>query len=559
MFNFLRVAAAAPRTKTAQIRLNAEEIIRVVRKAKDLGVKVLLLPKDVITGAGCGDLLHQGALKKAADEALEHITFETRSCGMVLAIGSDMLLYDFPGSGFSFGSQIFLETEARTAEAGRWQKTRDRLLALSQINNAAYIYASNGPMETVTEGVYGGGLLICENGRVLAERPALTFSLDDEPLMIAADIDRDLLSKKTAPVYPNPPQELNGFDFEYSLLKQDITLPLLRPNPRNPFFPDEKKDYPAFCADIFNIQKTALGRRIAHISAKKAIINVSGGLDSALALLALVGAMDLIGRDRRDILALFLPGFGTTERTAANGRLLAGALGVSSREINIMPSCLKHFEDIGLDPAAPGLAYENAQARERTQVAMDIANMEKGIMIGTGNMSEAALGWSTFGGDHLSMYNPNGALTKTAVREVMTWAAETGLFGDNASKVLLDILNTPISPELLPSSNGRTSQLTEEAVGPYELTDFFLYHMIKNRFTPDKIAFLAELAFEGAYTPQTIRHWLRSFIKRFFANQFKRISAPESPAVFGVSLSPRSGFSMPGDAFCEDWLDFVKE
>ncbi|MCL2836784.1 MAG: NAD(+) synthase, partial [Defluviitaleaceae bacterium] len=294
---------------------------------------------------------------------------------------------------------------------------------------------------------------------------------------------------------------------------------------------------------------------ISHTGAERAVINVSGGLDSALALLVTAGAMDLLERARADILALFLPGFGTTRRTTANARLLIQALGADTREIDIKPACLQHFKDIGLDPNNPNVVYENAQARERTQIALDIANMEGGLMVGTGNMSELALGFTTFGGDLLSAYNPNCGLTKTAVREVVKWAAHSELFGTDAAKALLDILNTPISPELLPPSDGKITQITEETVGPYELIDFFLYHMIKNGFAPDKISFLANTAFNGKYTLETINHWLKSFIKRFFANQFKRISAPEGPAVLGISLSPRGGFSMPGDANANCWLE----
>jgi NAD+ synthase (glutamine-hydrolysing) len=256
--------------------------------------------------------------------------------------------------------------------------------------------------------------------------------------------------------------------------------------------------------------------------------------------------MDGLGRGRKDIIGLSLPGFGTTARTKSNAGKLMEALGVSNRLIDITKSCRAHFEDIGLDPEKLGLTYENAQARERTQIAMDVAGMEGGIMIGTGDMSEMALGFTTYNGDHMSMYNPNAGVTKTAMREVIGYAVESGLFGAEAASVLIDILATPVSPELLPP-DGDTPQLTEAFVGPYELHDFFLYHMGKNGFSAEKTSFLAECAFRGAYTPADIARWLEVFISRFVSQQYKRSCMPEGPEALGFSLSPRGGFLIPGD------------
>lgn len=537
-FNFLRVAAASPNTKTADIRHNAAEIIATARDAAARGVKVLILPYHAITGVACGGLYRQHALQHAAKAAIRHIVDETNDLDLLLVSDkSPVVLGDF--GNVRIGTHIVIESGDKTALAGGWRRVRERAVALSEANGGVYVHVSPGSSETVTEGVFGGGLIICERGRILAERP--DFDMGEN--IIIADVDCDLI----AGAWPDEDcDDFRGVRFK----NPGITPPLMRPNPQNPFFPINNADYPAFCADIFAIVSTALARRIGHIRARRAVLNLSGGLDSAMALIGLCGAMDMLGRPRSDILTLSLPGFGTSERTAGNARLLAEAVGAEFREIDITEACLRHFKDIGLDPNDRGIAYENAQARERTQIGMDIANMEGGIMIGTGDMSEAALGWATFGGDHLSMYNPNGGLTKTAIREVMGWAAQTSLLGTAAAAVLTDILNTPISPELLPGA-----QLTEDAIGPYELLDFFLYHMIKNNYTPEKIAFMADQAFASKYPPETIRHWLRGFIKRFFQNQFKRICDAEGPAALDISLSVRSGFSMPGDASATEWLN----
>ena len=280
----------------------------------------------------------------------------------------------------------------------------------------------------------------------------------------------------------------------------------------------------------------------------------SGGLDSTLALLAVVATFDMLGLDRKGITAVTMPGFGTTDRTHDNAVTLMEALGVTIREISIRKACEQHFADIGLDSSDRSTAYENAQARERTQILMDIANMTGGMVIGTGDLSEAALGWATYNGDHMSMYNVNCSIPKSLVRVLVEWVAENDADG-RVRATLHDIVATPVSPELLPAENGEIAQKTEDLVGPYELHDFFIYHFMRNGFTPKKICFLASLAFGGRYSDDTIKHWLKVFLRRFFSQQYKRSAVPDGPKVGSVSLSPRGDWRMPSDAAARVWLD----
>jgi NAD+ synthase (glutamine-hydrolysing) len=312
------------------------------------------------------------------------------------------------------------------------------------------------------------------------------------------------------------------------------------------------------CREVFNIQIAGLAQRLSHTRCTKAVIGISGGLDSTLALLATVATFDLLGLDRKGIESITMPGFGTSDRTYANALTLMRELGVTMREISIRAACEQHFKDIGISADDRGAAYENSQARERTQILMDIANAVGGLVIGTGDLSEAALGWATYNGDHMSMYNVNCSIPKTLVRALVEWAADNDT-NERVRATLKDIVATPVSPELLPATEqGEIAQKTEEVVGPYELHDFFIYHFIRNGFSPRKIALLAERAFRGTYSREEIRHWLTLFLRRFFSQQFKRSAAPDGPKVGSVSLSARGDWRMPSDAVAAEWLREVE-
>ena len=314
----------------------------------------------------------------------------------------------------------------------------------------------------------------------------------------------------------------------------------------HPFAPETDLD--RRCREILDIQATGLAKRLSHIGCKTAIIGISGGLDSTLALLVTAMAYEKLGWSNDRIIGITMPGFGTTTRTKNNATYLMEGLGIASREICIADSCTQHFKDIEHDPSVHDATYENSQARERTQILMDIANQTNGLVVGTGDLSELALGWATYNGDHMSMYGVNAGVPKTLVRGLVKWAAENRF--EAVRDILLDIVDTPISPELLPANEkGEIQQVTEDLVGPYELHDFFIYNFMRNGYSPEKILFLAKKAFEGAYDEETIIKWLRTFIRRFFNQQFKRSCLPDGPAIGSVSLSPRGAWTMPSDAW----------
>jgi NAD+ synthase (glutamine-hydrolysing) len=393
--------------------------------------------------------------------------------------------------------------------------------------------------------VYSGQNLICENGVLLAESKLF------ENCMILSDIDLDLLTHER--------RRMNSFssnlDKEYQTVyfKSHIaSLVLKRPINPYPFVPSNPKQLTERCDTIFAIQAAGLKKRLAHTKGRCAVIGLSGGLDSTLALLVTVRAFDELDWPHKDIIAVTMPCFGTTDRTYQNAKSLAAHLGVTLLDIPISDAVLQHFKDIELDSNDRGAAYENSQARERTQVLMDIANKHGGFVVGTGDLSELALGWATYNGDHMSMYGVNASIPKTLVRHLVRFVAgnETG----ELREVLLDILDTPVSPELLPPENGEISQKTEELVGPYELHDFVLYYVVRLGFKPSKIYRLANIAFEGIYDSATIKKWMLIFYKRFFSQQFKRSCLPDGPKVGSVTLSPRGDWRMPSDAVSDVWI-----
>jgi len=419
---------------------------------------------------------------------------------------------------------------------------------------AAYVYTSAGIGESTTDLVFGGQALIAENGTILAQ--SQRFKKGSQ--LIVQDIDVKRLYH----------ERVNSTSFtqsDFAVASRKIILEpvsfelrkLLRKIDRHPFIPSDSTEYNERCSEIFSIQTTGLAKRMTHTGLKKLVLGISGGLDSTLALLVAGQTVDMLDLPRKNIIAITMPGFGTTGRTYENALNLMKSMGVDCREIDIKASCLQHFRDIGHDPDVYDVTYENVQARERTQILMDIANKEGGLVIGTGDLSEMALGWSTYNGDHMSMYSVNCSIPKTLVKHIVIWFAENAATEETA-RILKSIADTPISPELTPpDKDGEIQQKTEDIIGPYELHDFFLYYMIRYRAEPEKILYLAQIAFENQYDGKTIKKWLKVFYKRFFSQQFKRSCVPDGPKVGTVSLSPRGDWRMPSDASAALWLDQI--
>ena len=412
---------------------------------------------------------------------------------------------------------------------------------------AGYVYTSAGHGESTTDLVFSGNTIIVENGKVLAKGERFSF----EPQLTISEIDVERLraDRMRNSNFFNEREE--DAYFEIDCRKND-------PAPENPDFKLNRKiDQHPFvppvsvrdesCHEIFSIQVAGLAKRWQHTHLDKLVIGISGGLDSTLALLVCVKTADKLGYDRKRILGVTMPGFGTTDRTYNNAIELMKALGITLMEINIKEACLQHFKDIGHDPSIHDVTYENVQARERTQILMDLANKHNGMVVGTGDLSEMALGWSTYNGDHMSMYGVNSGVPKTLVRFLVDWAS--GQLDEKSAAILQDVLHTPVSPELLPGDEkGEIRQKTEDIVGPYELHDFFLYYFVRFGFTPEKIHFLAKNAFSEKYSDETLDKWLKLFLKRFFQQQFKRSCTPDGPKVGSINLSPRGDWRMPSDA-----------
>lgn len=411
----------------------------------------------------------------------------------------------------------------------------------------SYIYSSAGVHESTTDVLFSGHLIISENGTLLKENKR--FQRDNEVIYSDIDLFRlkaermKNLSFRDSARFLNKVPSIVRFEFTDTRIKN-----FDRFVDKHPFVPSSEEERDLRCREIFNIQAASLAKRLEHTHSQKAVIGISGGLDSTLALLVIVKTFELLNLDKKNIVTITMPGFGTTDRTYNNALDLCRELGTDLREINIVKAALQHFEDIGHDKNIHDVTYENVQARERTQILMDLANKERGLLIGTGDLSELALGWCTYNGDHMSMYSVNPSIPKTLVRYLVKYVAQNE---SNAvvSDTLMDILDTPVSPELLPKdSNGEIAQKTEDIVGPYELHDFFLYHFIKHGSTKERIQFLAEHAFKDDYSKEEIKKWLDKFMYRFFTQQFKRSALPDGPKVGSISLSPRGDFRMPSDA-----------
>lgn len=442
------------------------------------------------------------------------------------------------------GANLILNIAAENEIVGSDEYRELQLHAQSGLLQCAYAYCGAGVYESTTDHVFAGATLLCENGKTL--KKGELFRRDTHLTTAVFDLQKvDTLRMKSGAfshsekVYGNdftvvPPMDLSKYD---------------DPVDPDPFLPED----PNWCDTTLAIQTAGLAKRLEHIGAKKMILGVSGGLDSTLALLVAVRTADLLGLPRENVLGITLPGFGTSDRTYQNALSLMKALGVTLREISIADAVRQHFKDIGQEESLHDVTYENSQARERTQILMDLANKENAVLIGTGDLSEIAMGWCTYNGDHMSMYGVNAGIPKTLMRHMVTHVAET--LGGEAGAILKDIVDTPVSPELLPpDGEGKIAQKTEDKIGPYELHDFFLYHFCSFGFSPEKISFLAKKAFAGVYDEETVDKWLKTFLRRFFTSQFKRSCAPDSPQTGPVSLSPRGGLRMPSDSDFALWM-----
>ena len=488
---------------------------------------------------------------------------EITICGQRVRFGSD-LLFDVHGVKFGVeicedlwvpappssdmalaGATLIFNLSATPEILGKHAYLRSLIKQQSARALCGYVYASAGVGESSTDLVFTGNGIIAENGKIIAARER--FVRDARLTVADIDVEHIFNERRRHTSFIN-------LDNRFDVIKIDIAQSeseLEREINPTPFIPSELDEG---CKEAFTIQCSGLAQRLAHIGCKRVVLGISGGLDSTLALLVTAATFDMLGLDRKGIIGVTMPGFGTTDRTYQNALTLMKELGITSREISIRKACEQHFADIGLDANERGAAYENSQARERTQILMDLANLEGGIVIGTGDLSEAALGWATYNGDSMSMYNPNCSIPKTLVRKLVEWCAENDR-NEAVRTTLCDIVDTPVSPELLPAdSEGNIAQKTEDLVGPYSLHDFFIYNFLRNGFSPAKIEYLAQKAFEHDFSKEEIKHWLQVFLRRFFSQQFKRSAMPDGPKVVTVSLSPRGDLRMSSDALVNEWL-----
>ena len=614
----IRVAAITPEARVADVIYNTEAAIRAAKAAAEDGARILILPELCLTGACLGDLYVSEALAKSAEDALVLYIKETAALSLLSVVGlpariggriynaaavvyggkllglvprckiprADLRWQDrifsagetgvrtvsFAGTSVSFGASLLFTCETLpslrmavcmddptryegdatllcvpTAEpiaAGSLALRRNRLAAASK--NRILICANAGAGESGTDLVFAAHSLLAFDGRILNESEPFA-----DGTLLCREVDATLAEQRLRTEAAAYKEETSVF-FALPMEETRITNP-----PRKlSFLPEGEDAKKERFAEILEIQTRGLAARFTRAYAKSGVIGVSGGLDSTLALLIAVRAADLAGMPRERIIAVTMPGFGTTARTKGNAERLCEALGVSLRAIDITAAVRVHFADIGHPEDLLDVVYENAQARERTQILMDIANAEGGLVIGTGDLSELALGFATYNGDHMSMYAPNAGVPKTLMRYLVSHLADLAEAAGNAEEavVLRDVLATPVSPELLPPKDGEIAQCTENIVGPYELHDYFLYHLVRNHFAPDKILRLAKESFKGVYDEETIKGWLKIFLRRFFAQQFKRSCLPDGPRIGSVTFSPRGGFVMPSDASAALWL-----
>ncbi|MCS3059767.1 NAD(+) synthase [Bacteroides salyersiae] len=508
--------------------------------------------------------------------ALQVVEDNVRLCGQIVPMGTN-LLFETSDTTFGIeicedlwstippsstlalqGAEILFNLSADNEGIGKHSYLRSLISQQSARCIAGYVFSSCGFGESTTDVVFAGNGLIYENGSELAHNKR--FSLEEQLVISEIDVERlraerrinttFAASKGTVPSDKKPLRITTEF-------VNSKELNLTRTFDMHPFVP-QGETLNERCEEVFSIQVAGLAQRLVHTGAKTAVIGISGGLDSTLALLVCVRTFDKLELPRKNIIGVTMPGFGTTDRTYHNALSLMKSLGITIREISIKEACIQHFKDINHDINIHDVTYENSQARERTQILMDIANQTWGMVIGTGDLSELALGWATYNGDHMSMYGVNGSVPKTLVKYLVKWVAENDI--DEESRItLLDIVETPISPELIPADeNGEIQQKTEDLVGPYELHDFFLYYFMRFGFRPSKIYYLANIAFKDIYDEETIKKWLSTFFRRFFNQQFKRSCLPDGPKVGSISISPRGDWRMPSDASSATWLKEIE-
>ena len=626
---FVKVAAATPDIRVADVEFNTQNIINAMEEAQKNGAKILVFPELCVTGYTCSDLFDHSVLLKASRKALLEIAENTSDKDMLVFVGAPLevngKLYNvaaamnqgeiigfttktflpnygefyemrqftpgpqtvreitFEGKKIPFGPQILFQAEgmeelvvaaeicedvwspvppsiqaalegatvivncsASDETIGKDTYRRALISGQSARLISGYIYANAGEGESTTDLVFGGHNIIAENGTILKESSRYVNEI------IYSEIDLQRITgerRKNTTFQPLDEETLVRVPFTVEETKTFLT----RTFPKKPFVPSDEQTRAQRCEEILTIQAMGLKKRLAHTNARTAVVGISGGLDSTLALLVTARAFDMLGRDKKDIIAVTMPCFGTTDRTYQNACEMSKKVGATLIEVPIADAVNVHFRDIGHDPEDHSVTYENCQARERTQVLMDIANKTWGMVIGTGDLSELALGWATYNGDHMSMYGVNASVPKTLVRHLVKYAADDTK--DEALKnVLYDVLDTPVSPELLPPKDGDIAQKTEDLVGPYELHDFFLYFMLRFGYEPSKIFRIACMTFDGEYDKETIFKWLETFCRRFFSQQFKRSCLPDGPKVGTVALSPRGDWRMPSDACVAVWM-----
>ena len=626
---FVKVAAATPDIRVADVEFNTQNIINVMEEAQKNGAKILVFPELCVTGYTCSDLFDHSVLLKASRKALLEIAENTSDKDMLVFVGAPLevngKLYNvaaamnqgeilgfttktflpnygefyemrqftpgpqtvreitFEGKKIPFGPQILFQAKgmeelvvaaeicedvwspippsiqaalegatvivncsASDETIGKDTYRRALISGQSARLISGYIYANAGEGESTTDLVFGGHNIIAENGTILKESSRYVNEI------IYSEIDLQRITgerRKNTTFQPLDEETLVRVQFTIEETKTFLT----RTFPKKPFVPSDEQTRAQRCEEILTIQAMGLKKRLAHTNARTAVVGISGGLDSTLALLVTARAFDMLGRDKKDIIAVTMPCFGTTDRTYQNACEMSKKVGATLIEVPIADAVNIHFRDIGHDPEDHSVTYENCQARERTQVLMDIANKTWGMVIGTGDLSELALGWATYNGDHMSMYGVNASVPKTLVRHLVKYAADDTT--DEALKnVLYDVLDTPVSPELLPPKDGDIAQKTEDLVGPYELHDFFLYFMLRFGYEPSKIFRIACMTFDGEYDKETIFKWLETFCRRFFSQQFKRSCLPDGPKVGTVALSPRGDWRMPSDACVAVWM-----
>lgn len=489
------------------------------------------------------------------------LIFKCGEVGVGVEICEDMWTPVTPGTRLAlYGAHIIFNLSASNENAGKNSYLKSLISSLSSQGIVGYVYCSCGFGESSTDLVYTGKAFIAENGVMVEEMDR--FKLEEK--LIVSDIDVERIRterlinssfRTAASIYAGDKLKVVPF----KLKESDKDYQMTRPVERNPFMPANvcMKER---CEEMCQIQMSALAQRLNHLKGSKVIIGVSGGLDSTLALLVAVKTFDMIGRDRKDIIGVTMPGPATSKRTYDNAVKMMDLLGITAREIPITEAVTQHLQDIGHDGKTQDVTYENAQARERTQILMNIGNMEGGFILGTGDLSELALGWCTFNGDHASMYAINASIPKTSIRLMVTHLANSGEFSSELSQILHDIVDTPVSPELRKSEDKEhITQHTEQIIGPYEVHDFFLYHMLHNAYSPQKLFFLAKRAFADSYTKDELKHWMQIFIKRFFAQQYKRNFLPDGPKVGVVSLSPRGTWRMVSDSSADMWLAAIEK